>query len=193
MLVKSYIPFQVSRFPVKIIIENGKRKTKKLQIQLTSRFTGGPTSLGSQVCLFSRKYVDIVCIHHTFGYTASKSSGELLMPNDLRNDLIDILEAVSKAQLRTLRRLRRSPRQEVQPAGEKSARSMSQIDMAYNILHTAGHPMHISEVIALTSKRYGVTLDRESIVSAITKRVARKDRFMRTGPNQFSVLSETER
>jgi hypothetical protein len=115
------------------------------------------------------------------------------MPNDLREDLIDILEAVSRAQLKTLRRLRRSPRQEARPSGEKSTRSMSQIDMAYNILHAAGRPMHISEITALVSKRYGVTLDRESIVSAITKRVARKDRFMRTGPNQFSVLPDTER
>jgi hypothetical protein len=115
------------------------------------------------------------------------------MPNDLRNDLIDILEAVSKAQLKTLRRLRRSPCQEARPAGEKSTRSMSQIDMAFNILRDAGRSMHISEIMAAVSKRHGVTLDRESIVSAITKRVARKDRFMRTGPNQFSVLPDTER
>lgn len=115
------------------------------------------------------------------------------MPNDLRNDLIDILEAVSKAQLKTLRRLRRSPRQEARSTGEKSAKSMSQIGMAYDILRNAGRPMHISEIMALVSKRYGVTLDRESIVSAITKRVARKDRFLRTGPNQFSVLPDTER
>jgi hypothetical protein len=46
MLVKSFILFRVSRFPLKIIIENGKRETKKLQIQWTPRFTGGPTSLG---------------------------------------------------------------------------------------------------------------------------------------------------
>ncbi len=115
------------------------------------------------------------------------------MPNDSRDDLIDILEAVSKAQLRTLRRLRRSPRQEARPADEKSKRSMSQIYMAYDILRTASRPMHISEIMAAVSKRFGVTLDRESIVSAITKRVARKDRFMRTGPNQFSLLPDTER
>lgn len=115
------------------------------------------------------------------------------MSNDLRDNLIDILETVSKAQLKALRRLRRSPLQEARPAGEKSARSMSQIDMAYDILRAAGRPMHISEIMTLVSKRYRITLDRESIVSAITKRVARKDRFMRTGPNQFSVLPDIER
>jgi hypothetical protein len=115
------------------------------------------------------------------------------MPNNLRDDLIDILEAVSKAQLKTLRQLRRSPRQESPPAGTRSPKSMSKIDMAYDILHGAGRPMHISEIMALVAKRHGVTLDRESIVSAITKRVARKDRFLRTGPNQFSALPDTER
>lgn len=115
------------------------------------------------------------------------------MPNNLRDDLIDILEAVSKAQLKTLRRLRGAPLQESPPAGARTRRSMSQIDMAYDILRSAGRPMHISEIMALVAKRHGVTLDRESIVSAITKRVARKDRFLRTGPNQFSVLPDTER
>jgi hypothetical protein len=115
------------------------------------------------------------------------------MPNDLRDDLIDILESVSKAQLNALRRLRRSARQETPAAGAKSAKSISQLDMAYDILRSAGRPMHISEIMALVSKRHGVTLDRESIVSAITKRVARKDRFLRTGPNVFSALPDTER
>jgi hypothetical protein len=115
------------------------------------------------------------------------------MPNDLRNDFIDILESVTKAQLKTLRRLRRSPLHESSASEAKTLRSMSQIDMVYDILRSAGRSMHISEIMTLVTKRYGVTLDRESIVSAITKRVARKDRFMRTGPNQFSVLPDIER
>jgi hypothetical protein len=115
------------------------------------------------------------------------------MPNNIREDLIEVLEAVSKAQLNMLRRLRRSPRPEVLPAGAKPQKSMSQIDIVYDILHRAGRPLHISEIITLVDKRHGVTLDRESIVSAIAKRVARKDRFVRTGPNVFSVLPDTER
>jgi len=115
------------------------------------------------------------------------------MPNNLRDDLIEVLEAVSKAQLSTLRRLRRSPRSEALPAGAKPSKSMSQIDMAYDILRSAGRPLHISQITSLVAKRHGVTLDRESIVSALAKRVARKDRFARTGPNIFSVLPDTER
>jgi HB1, ASXL, restriction endonuclease HTH domain len=115
------------------------------------------------------------------------------MPDDLRDDLIDVLEAVSKAQLDTLRRLRRSSQQKTAPGGTQRVKSMSQVDMVHDILRNAGRPLHISEIMTLVDKRHGVTLDRESIVSALAKRVARKDRFIRTGPNTFSVLPDNER
>jgi len=115
------------------------------------------------------------------------------MPNNVRDDLIEVLEAVSKAQLKVLRRLRRSTRREASSGEAKPVKSMSHIDMVYGILTGTGHPLHISEIITLVSKRYGVSLDRESIVSALAKRIARKDRFVRTAPNTFSVLPDTER
>ncbi|MGA2262936.1 MAG: HTH domain-containing protein [Acidobacteriota bacterium] len=115
------------------------------------------------------------------------------MPNNVRDDIIEVLEAVSKAQLNTLRHLRQSARQEVSPGGAKPAKSMSQIEMVHDILRRVGRPLHISEIMSLVAKRHGVTLDRESIVSALAKRIARKDRFVRTGPNTFSVLPDTER
>ena len=115
------------------------------------------------------------------------------MPNNVRDDIIEVLEAVSKAQLNTLRRLRKSARREVSLAGVKPTKSMSQIDIVLDILRSAGRPLHISEIMTLVAKRHGVTLDRESIVSALAKRVARKDRFVRTGPNTFSILPDTGR
>lgn len=115
------------------------------------------------------------------------------MANDIREDLIDILEAVSKAQLNTLRRLRRSTAKAPSLEGAKRTKSMSHVDMVYNILQSAGRPLHISEIMNLVAKRHAVKLDRESIVSALAKRVARKDRFVRTGPNTFAVLSANER
>ena len=113
------------------------------------------------------------------------------MPNDVRDDLLEFFEAIYKAQLNTLRRLRRNVKPEVRPSDSKSARSMSQVDMVYDILNSAGHPLHISEILARVAKRHGVLLDRplKTIVSALTKRVARKDRFLRTGPNTFSALN----
>ncbi len=116
------------------------------------------------------------------------------MPDDNpRDDLIDILEAVSKAQLHALRRLRRPGQQKPAAVGAGKTKRMSHIDIVYDILHSAAHPLHISEILALVAKRHGIALDRESVVSALAKRVARKDRFVRTGPNTFALLPETER
>jgi len=115
------------------------------------------------------------------------------MPNNVRDDLIDVLEAVSNAQLTTLRRLRQTAKQKPAPGIAASGKRMSHVDMVHDILRSAGRPLHISEILTLVAKRHGVTLDRESIVSALSKRVARKDRFVRTGPNTFSVLPDTER
>ena len=115
------------------------------------------------------------------------------MPDNIRDDLLEVLEAISKAQLNTLRRLRRPSTKEVRPGGAKAPKSMSQVDMVYDILQSAGRPLHISEILARVSKRHGLVLDRESIVSALAKRIARKDRFVRTAPNTFFILPNTEK
>jgi len=115
------------------------------------------------------------------------------MPNSFRDDLIEVFEAVSRAQLHALRRLRSPTRQTTRSETPEPVKSMSQIDMAYDILRSAGRPLHISEILAQVARRYHTSLDRESVVSALSKRVARRDRFARTGPNTFSLLPETER
>jgi hypothetical protein len=115
------------------------------------------------------------------------------MPNHFRDDLIEIFESVFRAQLNALRRLRSRPRQVVRNETTESVKRMSQIDMVYDILRSAGRPMHISEIMAQVAHRHHASLDRESIVSALSKRVARRDRFARTAPNTFSLLPETER
>ncbi|HVH71889.1 MAG TPA: HTH domain-containing protein [Candidatus Dormibacteraeota bacterium] len=114
------------------------------------------------------------------------------MPNNIRDDLLQVFEAISKAQLNTLRRLRRSAKQEGRSGSEKAPKSMSQVDMVYDILRSAGRPLHVTEIVTRVAKRFEVSLDRESIVSALAKRIARKDRFVRTAPNTFFVLPDKE-
>lgn len=115
------------------------------------------------------------------------------MPDNSRDDLIEVLEACSKAQLHALRRLRRSAQRKPTPGAPERTKRMSQIEMVHDILRSSSRPLHISEIMALAGKRHDVALDRESIVSALSKRVARKDRFVRTAPNTFSVLPDADR
>jgi hypothetical protein len=111
------------------------------------------------------------------------------MSENPRNDLLDILEAISESQLRTIRKLRR-PQKPISAEDEHPNESMSHIDMVQYILSSARRPLHIADILQAISKQFGVELDRESVVSALAKRVARKDRFVRTGPNTFALLPE---
>ena len=66
-------------------------------------------------------------------------------------------------------------------------KSMSNMDMAIDILRRSQGPLHISDIIAQVKTKYGVTLDRESLVSALVKKVHRRQGLSRTAPNTFEI------
>lgn len=104
--------------------------------------------------------------------------------NDIRDIILDTIEESLDAQLRAVRRLRK-------PALEKEIKekSMSQMDMVYDILQRS-QPLHITEIIDQIERIHGVRPDRESLVSALTKKVMREERFVRTGKNTFALKGE---
>ncbi len=106
---------------------------------------------------------------------------------DLEQVVLKALAMSLEAQLRAVRRLQGSERR---AGGAKGKESRSQVDLVFDILNTAGQPLHISEIIERVRKRHNVLLDRESIVSALTKKMQRGDRFTRPDPNVFGLLSE---
>jgi DNA-directed RNA polymerase delta subunit len=62
--------------------------------------------------------------------------------------------------------------------------------MAYDVLKRAGAPLHVSELLARIKASFGVSVNRESIVSSLTKKVSGGDRFVRTGKNTFGLRPE---
>src|ERR1700739_967020 len=109
------------------------------------------------------------------------------MSQEIRKIILETVESVLDAQLRAVRRLRRGE-QPAQTATQKTHhRSRSQMNMVEDLLVEAGQPLHISAIIEQAKSRFNQALDRESLVSALTKRVKRKDRFVRTGPNTFGL------
>jgi len=109
------------------------------------------------------------------------------MPEDLKDSVLAIFEASLDAQLRAVRRLRRGP---AEPAPARRRAGLSQVDMAYDILKKARSPLHVAELLARIHTTFHRTVDRESLVSSLTKKVARGDRFLRTGKNTFAVRPE---
>lgn len=109
------------------------------------------------------------------------------MHETLRDVVLEAFEESLDAQLRALRRLRRSP---ASPTPEPRRKRLSQVDMAYDILMKARVPLHVSDLIARIQTAFGVRVDRESLVSSLSKKIARGDRFRRTAKNTFAVRAE---
>jgi hypothetical protein len=100
---------------------------------------------------------------------------------------LSFYETLFLAQLRTVRQLK-SPKP--RKAKERENKSMSNIYIATDILRRAQKPLHVSEIIAQAKTQYGVTLDRESLVSALVKKVHRHQGLSRTAPNTFQIEIE---
>lgn len=106
--------------------------------------------------------------------------------NEILDALLVLEEAKLKAQLKAVRKLS-LPKQE---GKEIKHKSMSQIDMVYNILIKEDKPLHINEIISKVKSTYKVELDRETIVSSISKKVNKHDRFIRTDKNTFTYIQK---
>jgi DNA-directed RNA polymerase delta subunit len=105
-----------------------------------------------------------------------------MVKDEIRDVILESMVVSLEAQLRALKRLRGSAEEE-----EPREKSMSQIDITFDILSAAGEPLHISQIIADAEKTFGVILERESLVSALSKKVMKEDRFVRTGKNTFAL------
>jgi len=109
------------------------------------------------------------------------------MNQEIRDLILSAFEASLEAQLRAVRRLRQGDSGTPEPRPRKS---LSQVDMAFDILKKARSPLHISQILERIRAQFGVIVDRESLVSALTKKVARGDRFLRPEKNTFALRPE---
>ncbi len=102
--------------------------------------------------------------------------------NEIEKSVLHAFEVTLEAQLKAIKRLRAGEVEE-KPVKKR----VSQISMVYDVLERAGQPLHINEIINRVEMVYGQRIDRESIVSALIKKVKRGDRFVRTGKNIFGL------
>jgi len=109
------------------------------------------------------------------------------MSDDLKDSILSIFEASLDAQLRAVRRLRGGAEA---PLPTRRRAGLSQVDMAYDILKKARSPLHVAEILTRIHADLHVAVDRESLVSSLTKKVARGDRFLRTAKNTFALRPE---
>ena len=87
---------------------------------------------------------------------------------------------ITESKLKIINRFQKG----VQPKPKKRT---SKIQIVENILRIAGRPLHVSEIIQLAQRDFQIALDRDSIVSAILKKVNAGQSFVRTAPNTFAL------
>jgi hypothetical protein len=101
---------------------------------------------------------------------------------------LSFYESLLSAQLRVIRQLKSAKPEKPKT---KEERGMSNIDMAMDILRRAQKPLHVSDIIAQVKTRYRVELDRESLVSALVKKVHRQQGISRTDRNPTLISCES--
>ena len=103
----------------------------------------------------------------------------------IKEAVLDAFVVSLEAQLKAVKRLQKG-----RPEPKVPRSSLSQIDLVYDVLRRAGQPLHVSQILEHVAAVHGQRLDRESIVSALVKKVHRQDRFRRTGKNVFALKGE---
>ncbi len=106
------------------------------------------------------------------------------MENKLPEEFLSFYESLFSAQLRVVRQFK-NPKSG--NSKSKKGQGMSNINMSMDILQRAKQPLHISEIITQVKAKHSVTLDRESLVSALVKKVHQNQGLIRTAPNTFLV------
>jgi hypothetical protein len=105
-------------------------------------------------------------------------------------DWVDLQEKLLKAQINVLHDYQRSVEPEKLEKKASKINGTSNLDLIKDILAAANSPLHVSEIIQQANEQHGVSLDRESVVSALTKKIQKGVIFVRTGPNTFGLKGQ---
>lgn len=108
------------------------------------------------------------------------------MADGPRDEILEAFELALDAQLRAVRRLRgRRPQ-----SRSADTKGLSQVGMAFAVLRRLKTPQHVDDLIVAIAQSYGVQPARDSLVSALTKKVVAGDRFEKTAPNTFGLRAD---
>jgi hypothetical protein len=101
---------------------------------------------------------------------------------DTFDKILEFYKELLQSQLKVVYRYQRQS-----PQLTKKLKRTSNLDIVEDILAASNQPLHISKIIEVAKNDYNVTLERDSIVSAIIKKIRSGVRFERIAPNTFTL------
>lgn len=105
----------------------------------------------------------------------------------ISDEILTLFESMLRAQLNVIRHFRKQAGIEIEAPKEKR---MSQMEIVYDILRQSQKPMHVDDIIATAKSKFTLELDKESVVSALAKRIKRNDRFIKIAPNTYALIDQ---
>ena len=101
---------------------------------------------------------------------------------DTFEKLLELQKDLLQSQLKTIYRY-----QQQSAPGKKKIRRTSKLNIVADILASSDQPLHISEIIRIAQQEYQTEMERDSIVSALVKKVKAGRLFVRVAPNTFAL------
>jgi hypothetical protein len=101
-------------------------------------------------------------------------------------DILEVIDNVLTAALKEVRRARARRPVDFQTLPKSNNKPASNVNLCIDILGDAGRPLHITVLLESITK-LGVKTSRDSLVSALSKRLAPNGPFIRTEPNTFGL------
>ena len=101
---------------------------------------------------------------------------------DTFDKLLELQKDLIQSQLKVIYRY-----QQQSPHLKETAQRTSKLNIVEDILASHHQPLHISKIIEIAKNDYNVTLERDSIVSALVKKIQAGLRFVRVAPNTFAL------
>lgn len=102
------------------------------------------------------------------------------------DEILAAFELALDVQLRAVRRLRGRPA----ATRRRGPKGLSQVDMAFAVLRRAKTPLHVDDLIGEIARAHGVQPARDSLVSALSKKILAGDRFEKPAPNTFGLRAD---
>lgn len=101
------------------------------------------------------------------------------------DEYLEIQKEILQAQLKVIYR-----RQRKMPSQLHKNKRTSNLSIVEDILKNTGTHLHISEIIKIAKNEFNINLERDSIVSALIKKINAGKTFIRTAPNTFALKDD---
>ncbi len=107
---------------------------------------------------------------------------------DVKEVLLQVLELQLDYQLRAIRQLRGKPDGEPAIVHRRGTRRQSLVDLSVQILTENGRPLHVNELVQLLQQRFGRLSDRDTLSSALAKKVRQGVLLRQSAPATFTLI-----